>query len=538
MIFTTLKFLVFFVAVFFVYYMVPKKLQWLVLLAASIYFYLCASVKYAIFVLMASLITYLGALILDKLETKQSTYLKEHKETLSKEDKKSYKTKIEKKKKIVITLTILATLSMLLVMKYTGFVLENISAIANVFHLNFTSPAWNFILPLGISFYTFMSIGYAIDVYRGEYPAEKNFLKYFLFVSYFPHILQGPMDKYNDLAEDLFAGKKFDYTQAVQGIYRIVIGVLKKMLVADKLAPVVGTVITNLDQYFGINIFLAILFYAIQLYADFSGYMDIAIGCSKMLGIRIAENFDAPYFSKSIAEYWRRWHISLGAWFRDYVYYPILRGNLAQNLRKHFKDKNKYLSNNLPTVFALAVLWILIGFWHGSTWAFILYGIYHGGIIILSTLLAPVYDKFYEKFPRLVKTKIYGAFQIIRTFCLVLGGYFLFCVGDLKPAMQMFSNMFKNNFDGVKILANMTQDSIVSVSIGTIILIILDILTIKKVDIYEKFRKVPFFLRWPIYCVRYVCSHYASIRHRARIFIFPILKHRGRPRVCPKKEIV
>lgn len=501
MIFTTLKFLVFFIIVFLVYYSVPKKIQWLALLVASVYFYVCASVKYAIFLLTASLITYVGALILDKIEQKQNAYLKKHKETLSKEDKKSYKAKGEKKKKIVIALTVLGTLSMLLIMKYMGFVLENLSAIANVFHLEFTSPTWNLILPLGISFYTFMSIGYAMDVYRGEYPAEKNFLKYFLFVSYFPHILQGPMDQYNKLSQDLYQGKKFDYDQAVQGIYRIVIGVMKKMLVADKLAPVVGTVTTNLDQYFGINIFIAIVFYAIQLYADFSGYMDIAIGCSKMLGIRIAENFEAPYFSKSIAEYWRRWHISLGAWFRDYVYYPILRGNFASKIRKRFKDKNKFLSNNLPTVFALAILWILIGFWHGSTWAFILYGMYHGSIIIISTLLAPLYDRFYATFPRLVKTKIYGAFQIIRTFFLVLGGYFLFCLGDLKPAIQMFTNLFKNNFDGVKILANMSQDTIVSVLLGTIVLIILDILTIHKIDLYEKFQKIPFFLRWPIYCV-------------------------------------
>lgn len=502
MIFTTLKFLVFFCLVFGVYYVVPKKLQWIVLLISSVYFYLCASVKYVIFVVTASIITYLGALIIDKLSKKQDTYLQENKANLSKEDKKLYKSKIEKKKKIVIALTIIGTLSMLILMKYTGFILENISAICNIFNFNFTTPIWNFALPLGISFYTFMSIGYSIDVYRGEYPAEKNFFKYFLFVSYFPHILQGPMDKYSELSKDLFEGKKFNYDEAIQGAYRIVIGVIKKMLVADKLAVVVGIVITNLDQYYGINIFIAIVFYAIQLYADFSGYMDIAIGCSRILGIKIAENFDSPYFSKSIAEYWRRWHISLGAWFRDYVYYPILRGNRAQKIRKYFKDKNqKYLSNNLPTVFALAVLWILIGFWHGSTWAFILYGIYHGSIIIISTLLAPVYDKFYQKFPRLVKSKIYGVFQIIRTFCLVLGGYFLFCIGDLKPAIQMFTNMFKNNFDGLKIFSNMTQDSIVSVSIGTVILIILDILTINKIDIYEKFRKVPAILRWMVYCI-------------------------------------
>lgn len=155
----------------------------------------------------------------------------------------------------------------------------------------------------------------------------------------------------------------------------------------------------------------------------------------------------------------------------------------------------------MPTVFALAILWILIGFWHGSTWAFILYGIYHGSIIIISTLLAPVYDKFYQKFSRLVKTKIFGAFQIIRTFFLVLGGYFLFCLGDLKSATQMFTNMLKENVEGLTILSNMNQDTIMSISIGTIILIILDILTINKIDIYIKFRKIPSVLRWMIYCI-------------------------------------
>lgn len=502
MIFTTLKFLIFFCTVVLMYYIVPKKIQWLVLLLASVYFYLCASVKYAIFVLLATVATYIGALIIDKIEVKQKEYLKANKEKLSKEDKKTYKNKIEKKKKIVAFISIAITLSMLLIMKYTGFVFENISAILNKFNIDFTSPAWNFILPLGISFYTFMSIGYVIDIYRGNYSAEKNFFKYFLFISYFPHILQGPMDKYDELSKDLFTPKKFDYENAVQGTYRIVIGVLKKMLVADKLAEIVGIVITNLNDYYGINILIAIIFYAIQLYADFSGYMDIAIGCSKILGIKIAENFDSPYFSKSIAEYWRRWHISLGAWFRDYIYYPILRSKTAENIRKHFKNKNKkFLSGAMPTVFALAILWTLIGFWHGSTWAFILYGMYHGSIIIISTLLADVYDKFHKAFPKLVKTKVYGAFEIIRTFCLVLIGYFMFCIGELKPAIQMFTNMFRQNIDGLKIIGNMSLDSKISILIGTIILIILDILQIKKVDIYQKFRKTPFIIRWLSYSI-------------------------------------
>lgn len=500
MIFTTLNFLLFFILVFLIYYIVPKKVQWIVLLIASLYFYMCASVKYALFVILATIITYSGALIIDNINQKQKKYLQENKERLSKDEKKTYKAKNEKIKKITIVFTIIFTLSMLLVMKYTGFVLENISNILNIFRINFSTPAWNLILPIGISFYTFMSIGYAIDVYREEYTSEKNFFKYLLFVTYFPHVLQGPIDKYNELSKDLFEEKNFDYENAVQGTYRIIIGIIKKMILADKLAGVIAGVTGNLTQYFGINILLTIILYAIQLYADFSGYMDIAIGCSKILGIKIAENFDAPYFSKSIAEYWRRWHISLGAWFRDYVYYSILRSKFVEKLRKFFKNKNqKYLANHIPTVFALAILWILIGFWHGSTWGYVIYGMYHGAIIIFSTLMEPIYNKFYEKFPRFSKNKIYGVFQIIRTFCLVLIGYFLFCLGELKSAIQMFSNMFKNASQGLNISDLMTKDILISTILGTIVLLILDILQIKKIDIYSRFRKIPFFIRWPIY---------------------------------------
>ena len=500
MIFTTLKFLVFFVLVFCLYYVVPKKVQWIVLLIASLYFYMCASVKYALFVIMATIITYSGAIIIDFINKKQKNYLKENKEKISKDEKKIYKAKNEKIKKITIILTIIFTLSMLLVMKYTGFVLQNISNILNIFKINFNTPAWNLILPIGISFYTFMSIGYSIDVYREEYSAEKNFFKYLLFVTYFPHVLQGPIDKYNELSKDLFKSKKFDYENAVQGAYRIIIGIIKKMILADKLAGVIAGVTGNLTQYFGINILITIILYAIQLYADFSGYMDIAIGCSKILGIKIAENFEAPYFSKSIAEYWRRWHISLGAWFRDYVYYSILRSKFVDNLRKFFKNKNqKYLANHIPTVLALAILWTLIGFWHGSTWGYIVYGMYHGAIIIFSTLMEPIYNKLYEKIPKLFKSKIYGVFQIVRTFCLVLIGYFLFCLGQLKPAVHMFFNMFKNAEKGLSISDLITNDILISTIFGIAILLVLDFLQIRKIDIYSKFRRIPFFVRWPIY---------------------------------------
>ena len=502
MIFTSLNFLIFFCIVFLAYYILPKKVQWIVLLIASIYFYISASVQYIFYVLFAAVITYLGALIISKLDNKYKNDIEINEKNITKEQKKALKKSIQKKKKIVIVLTILGALSLLIIMKYTSFILQNISLLHNLIGLEFNSPALKFILPIGISFYTFMSIGYAVDVYRGEYPAEKNFLKYFLYISYFPHVLQGPIDKYKDLSEEFFKPKSFNYEETIEGLSRVVVGLIKKMVIADKILPICTMVIQNPDQYFGKNVLIMIILYAIELYADFSGYMDIAIGCSKMLGIKLTENFDSPYFSKSIAEYWRRWHISLGAWFRDYVYYPLLRSKKADNIRKYFKEgNNKYLANTMPTVFALSILWILIGFWHGSTWAFVLYGIYHGLIIIISNMLSPVYSKFYKKFPKLVKSKIYSLFQIIRTFTLVLIGYFLFSTGDLKISTQLFKNMFDFGAKSVSLRYYTSFDFKISILIGCIILIVLDILSIYKIDVYKLLRKIPKPIRWLIYCM-------------------------------------
>ena len=498
MTFTSINFLIFFGVVFLIYYMVPKKIQWIVLLIASIYFYIFASVQYIFYVLFVSVVTYLGALSITKLDNNYQNNIEQYK-NVTKEEKKIVKKALQRKKKAVIIITVIITLSLLIIMKYTNFILENVEAFHNLLKIEYNRPAINFILPIGISFYTFMSIGYAVDVYRGEYKAEKNFFKYFLYISYFPHVLQGPIDKYKDLSEEFFKPKSFNYEESIEGLSRVFVGLIKKMVVADKIAPICTMVIQNPYEYFGINILFFIILYAIELYADFSGYMDIAIGTSKILGIKIAENFESPYFSKSIAEYWRRWHISLGAWFRDYVYYPLLRSKKADRIRKYFKDENnKYMSNTFPTVFALAILWILIGFWHGATWAFVIYGMYHGLILIISTMLTPIYNKFYKKFPKLIKSKIYSAFQTIRTFALVLIGYFLFSAGGLKTAVLLFTNMFKLN-ESVSLRAVTSPDFKISVLIGIILLTVLDILCIKKIDIYNALRKTPFLIRWLIY---------------------------------------
>ena len=487
MVFTTIKYLVFFLIIFLLYYIVPKKMQWIVLFFANIYFYLCActSLWHMIFIMAASVITYIGALIIEGIKKERHIYIKEKNTNLISEEEKKFNYKIDKKEKIVLIISIILTAGMLVIIKYTGFVFENINILLNSFNCDFKFIAPKFILPLGISFYTFMSIGYLVDVYKKECNAEKNYFKYFLYISYFPHILQGPIDKYKELASQLASEKKFDYNNCVIALYRITVGVFKKMVIADNLSTVITSVTGNLNDYYGINIFITIVLYAMQLYADFSGYMDIAIGCSNMFGIKIAENFYAPYFSKSVAEFWRRWHISLGKWFRDYIYIP-LGGNRV--------SKIKWIRN-------IFVVWLLTGIWHGSTWNFLIWGLYYGTILIVSKLLTPLYDKFYKKFPKIVESKIYSLFQMCRTFCFVLLGYFVFSVENLNQSIQMFKNMFCFSKESLTIRALTSRECKISLILGFAILFIYDICLIKNINIYEKFRKIPQIVRWIIYIV-------------------------------------
>jgi len=380
MIFTTLKFLVFFCVVFLAYYVVPKKVQWLVLLTASIYFYLCASVKYVIFVLAASLITYLGALILDKLENTQDTYLKANKENLSKEDKKAYKAKTEKKKKIVITLTVLGTLSMLLVMKYTGFALENISAIANVFNINFTTPAWNLILPLGISFYTFQQIAYIVATERGELE-NNDIIDYLAYILYFPKFIMGPIvdpvDYISQLNQD--SRKRVDIINVTTGIKIFSLGLIKKVLLADTFAKAVLWAYTDVDALTAMECILLVLFYTFEIYFDFSGYSDMAVGVSSMFNIDLPMNFDSPYKAISFRDFWKRWHISLTKFLTKYIYIPL--GGSRKGI--------------LFTYVNTLIVFLVSGLWHGASWTFVLWGLLHGLFSCLDRMFEKVEEKIF-----------------------------------------------------------------------------------------------------------------------------------------------
>lgn len=482
MVFTTLTFIIFMGITFTLYYIVPQKYQWKTLLLASYVFYAWTSPLYLIFLLITTIVTYFGTVFIEKNREKSKLYL-------------------------IIVICIL--LGMLIGFKYTNFFLRNVKNFSVLFGRTLEIPSLRIILPIGLSFYTFQSLGYCIDVYREMVDCEKDFLKHALYVSYFPQLLQGPIGNYSKLSPQLFSPHTFSYKEAVFGLQRASWGFFKKMVIANQISLAIDGTWTNYSDYQGLFVWIFILcLYSIQLYADFSGYMDIAIGCSQMLGITLDENFDTPYFSKNIAEFWRRWNITLGTWFKNYVFYPLLRSENLSKIRKHWRKSNPYLSNTVPTVIALLIVWLLIGFWHGADWSYVAYGLFHGGFIILSTLMAPVYSKFHSKYPKLQTSKLYSLFQIIRTFAIVTFGYVIFRPANLHVTTGIV-NLMGEGIGLFNLLHFVTVylKELSAAFLGTVVLFCVDLyhFNLDSILLREKISNFSILGRWIIYVI-FVCA--------------------------------
>ena len=296
----------FFLLIFgFLYFLLPKKIQWAVLLAGNLAFYAFSGIQYLIYLICCSFFTWFAAIQIEKNTDELRSALAE---TDEKEQKTALRYTFNRKKRRWIASALIPTLGVWITLKYGPFLLDSFAAL---FHLPDLQGALKFIVPLGMSFYTFDAIGYMIDVSRGKYGAEKNFFKYLTFVSFFSHIIQGPFSRFDSLGKTLFAEHRFSYDRLCQGASRILWGFFKKLIIADKLAISVNEIFTNYQSYYGIHILFVMFLYGIQLYADFSGYIDIVSSISMILGIDLAQNFRQPYFSTSIEEFWRRWHMRL-----------------------------------------------------------------------------------------------------------------------------------------------------------------------------------------------------------------------------------
>lgn len=440
---TSFWFLIFTAALLIVYYAVPGKYRWMVLLAASMVFYCWAGIKNALYILITAASTYGATLWMHRLSQRQKQYLKEHKAELSREARSALKKQCKGRRRAIMVLTLVLNFGILCVFKYAHFALAQFNALAALFGGQGIEDTLNLIIPLGISFYTFQTMGYLIDIYWEKYAPEANFFRVLLFVSFFPQITQGPISDFPRLQKELFTPHPFTYDNYSRGFWRLLTGFFKKLVLANLLAPYVQDVFSNYAQYAGITVAIGAVCYSIQIYADFSGYMDIVCGLCEMLCIRLTENFQRPYFSKSVAEYWRRWHITLGTWFKTYLYYPIAVAKWNQKLGKRAqKHLGKRFGQTVSASIALVVVWLTTGLWHGASWAYIAWGGVNGLFIIASLWLEPVFDKTKHTLRIREDAWLWRAFQTLRTFALVTLIKVLPEVGTLSEGLGLWKQIF------------------------------------------------------------------------------------------------
>lgn len=442
MFFTSYEFLGFAAVLFLAYYLIPKKWQWPLLLVASYVFYFIAGPEYLIYILTTTVTTYFTACLIAKKAERQSAYIAEHKGELSREEKKEYKSKQKGIRFRWLVGCLVLNIGILIVVKYTNFFIENINGVLDAFgktgQISFVTLA----LPMGISFYTFQAMGYLIDVYRGTVQAEKNPFKLALFISFFPQLIQGPISRFGDLSQTLYQGHSFDSRTVCYGLQRMLWGYFKKMVIADRILTGVSTIIGDIGTYHGAYAFVGMLFYTVELYADFTGGIDITIGIAQTMGITVQENFERPYFSKSLKEYWRRWHITMCTWFKDYVFYPVSICRPMQKFtkfsRKHFGEA---VGKRLPVYLASLTVWFATGFWHGASWNFIVWGLANAVILLASEELEPLYARFHGRF-HVDGNFFYKLFQVARTFLLVCCLNMFDCYVSVGDTLRAFGSMF------------------------------------------------------------------------------------------------
>lgn len=392
MLFNSLAFLLFFPIVCIVYYALPTvKSRNLFLLAASYWFYMNWKPVYALLLLSSTLITWLAALGIGKSQDKH-------------------------KKKLFLTAAVLFNLSTLFIFKYYNFATDIVTTLLQTCGISVAMPDFALLLPVGISFYIFQALGYTIDVYRGTTTPERNFFTYALFVSFFPQLVAGPIERSANIIPQFKEKHKFDYDSAMLGIRWMVWGYFLKLAVADRCGIYVDTIFNNLPHHNGGSMLLASLLFPFQIYGDFAGYSLIAIGAARLMGFRLMENFRRPYFSTSVTEFWRRWHISLSTWFKDYLYIP-LGGNRAGKMRTYFN---------------LLVTFMLSGLWHGANLTFVLWGLWHGLAVCL------------ERATGFVKhhSNTGGAIRWMIAMIIVWCGWILFRADTLDDAVYIFKGIF------------------------------------------------------------------------------------------------
>lgn len=480
MLFNSFQFLIFFPVVVLLYFLIPQKVRYLWLLGASYYFYMCWNPKYVLLLLFSTAVTFLGGLAIERF----------------------------KAKKTLLTLTVVANLTVLFAYKYFDFALNNLNLILNKFHIQAVETGFDILLPVGISFYTFQALGYTIDVYRKEIYAEKNFFKYALFVSFFPQLVAGPIERSKNLLKQVSEEHTFDYDRMRKGLLIMLWGYFLKLVIADRAAILVNAVYGDYASFGGVYIVVATILFAVQIYCDFAGYSTIARGAALIMGFRLMENFEAPYLAKSVAEFWRRWHISLSGWFRDYLYIP-LGGNRKGKIKKQLNTM---------------IVFLVSGLWHGASWNYVIWG----GLNGLYQVVGMWWRELKEKAKSIVKTEknireryaeteenkksIVGTViftcknicKVMLTLILVDFSWLFFRADSMKDALAMLKSILTvRNFhvftDGGLFTLGLNQYHFLFLLFVIAILWIADYFKYRDVDMFEKIEQQNVAVRFLVY---------------------------------------
>ncbi len=460
MLFNSIEFLFFFPIVSILYYLLPHKYRWVHLLLASICFYMFFIPVYIFILLFTIVIDYAAGILLET-------------------------TKEAARKKFYLILSLMANIGVLAVFKYYNFFIDNVNLLLQSLHISTTPiPLLHIILPIGLSFHTFQAMSYTIEVYRGNQKAERHLGYYALYVLFYPQLVAGPIERPQNIIHQLHTAQRFDYANVVSGMRLMLWGFFKKCVIADKIALLADPVFFKPDLFMGFPMIISILCFTIQIYGDFSGYSDIARGSARTMGINLMENFNAPYTSKSIDEFWKRWHISLSSWFRDYLYIP-LGGNRISATRRYIN---------------VFIVFLVSGLWHGANWTFIVWGALHGSFVLIAWWCKGLFKNF----------RMPSFFQWLITFILVAAAWTFFRAKDVGQALFILGH----SLDGITAPLAYLMKGFAYLKFwkftGLDLIVLIGSLWFLfyvelKPDLWNWFHKQPAIIRWSIYIVMTAC---------------------------------
>lgn len=481
---TSFAYLAFLAIVLAGYYFIKPSWQTGYLLLASLVFYCLSGEPYTLIYLAISTISvYYAAIAINKATE-------------------------EKKAKRILVLTLVLNFGLLALLKYNGFVLDNVNMVRGLFGGDKIDFAIRIVASLGVSYYTLQLCGYLLDCYWKVGMVQTNFVKFALFACYFPQMTSGPISRYKKIQENLYEPHPFVYEKVTHGFKRMAWGMFKKMVIADRLGLIVNSVYGNYESYNVVLIWAGIFCFALQLYTDFSGCMDIILGTSECLGIYLPENFKNPFFSTTIQEFWQRWHITLGTWLKDYIMDPVLKSNawikLGENSRKRFGKK---WGKRVPTYLGMLILWLSMGMWHGSGWKFIIgEGLWFWIVIISGNMCGKSLQKLVQKLHINPKNILWITFQRLRTFLIFSIGLICFRAEDmgqvfavLKAGVTQFG---ERGFSQVK--GDLGYINLILLCVALLVLVIVELMQNKEIDIFEWVTKKPAIISWCIYL--FVCG--------------------------------